>query len=424
MKNPPVPTQDPHSQNTPNVKKIRFSWVLDHEVPGGTAEIPFFIFLTVVMTWIGIWSMIDSPALRDPLPMISFGVLMLLHIALYWLIVFWDKSQQWVLVYLLTQGLLAFALNLIGHNLVLTYGLYMGLIGITAGLLGLTRRGGVAISFYLVLSVVNYGMTMGWDQIFWWLVAVAPMTIFVIIYVVLYNRQSVARTQAQTLAAELEVANRQLAEYAGQVEDLTLANERQRMARELHDTLSQGLAGLILQLEAADAHLASDHTARARTIVQQAMLQARATLADARRAIGDLRESQPLAALDPAECMRQEVDRFTTATGIPCALEIELTAVIPPAVCETLQRTLAEALTNIARHARAAHAQVRLAPTPTGIELTVTDDGAGFDPANAANQPGHYGLLGMRERARLAGGSLEITSQPASGTTLYLRLPV
>ena len=79
------------------------------------------------------------------------------------------------------------------------------------------------------------------------------------------------------LLAELETANRQLTEYAARVEDLTIAAERQRMARELHDTLSQGLAGLILQLEAADAHLAANRPERARGILEQSMEKARGT---------------------------------------------------------------------------------------------------------------------------------------------------
>jgi len=92
------------------------------------------------------------------------------------------------------------------------------------------------------------------------------------------------------LLAELESANRQLTEYAARVEDLTIAAERQRMARELHDTLSQGLAGLILQLEAADAHLAADRPERARGILEQSMEKARGTLKEARQVIDDLRQ--------------------------------------------------------------------------------------------------------------------------------------
>ena len=132
------------------------------------------------------------------------------------------------------------------------------------------------------------------------------MIIFVVIYVTLYVRQMEAREKAQALAVELETANRQLTDYAARVEDLTIANERQRMARELHDTLSQGLAGLILQLEAAQAHLGQDHPAKAREIITDAMGQARRTLSEARRAIDDLRQSP-----------QDDLDSALRATGLP-----------------------------------------------------------------------------------------------------------
>jgi NarL family two-component system sensor histidine kinase YdfH len=100
-----------------------------------------------------------------------------------------------------------------------------------------------------------------------------------------------AREQVQEIAAELEKANQQLSQYAAQVEDLTISNERQRMARELHDTLSQGLTGIILQLEAIEAHLSNERIDKAKAIVSNAKLQARAALADARNAIDDLRNT-------------------------------------------------------------------------------------------------------------------------------------
>ena len=106
--------------------------------------------------------------------------------------------------------------------------------------------------------------------------------LFVLVYVLLFMRQLHAR-------AELQEAHTQLAEYAQQVETLTLEAERQRMARELHDTLAQGLAGLVLQLEALEASLERGKTGQALQIVGQARERARTTLADARRAIDDLR---------------------------------------------------------------------------------------------------------------------------------------
>jgi NarL family two-component system sensor histidine kinase YdfH len=186
--------------------------------------------------------------------------------------------------------------------------------------------------------------------------------------------------------------------------------------------LAQGVAGLILQLEAVDSHLTAGRTERAQGIVQQAMARARATLADARRAIDDLRVVPPAAGL--ADALRHEVTRFTDATGIPCTLDFTLTDSLPEATAEHLLRIVVEGLTNIARHAQAARAWVNVAESDDELTIEVGDDGVGFDPTSAFDQPGHYGLLGMRERARLAGGTLAVESAPGNGTRLTLRLPL
>jgi len=252
----------------------------------------------------------------------------------------------------------------------------------------------------------------------WWALGTIPIVIFTGLYVLMYLRQVEAREQAQTLLRDLEAANRQLSEYAARVEDLTISSERQRMARELHDTLSQGLAGLILQLEAVDAHLAGNRTERGRSILRQSMEKARAALADARRAIDDLRQPTER---DLAEAVREEAERFTVATGIHCAPEIDLAADVPEAVAETAIRAVAEGLTNIARHASARTVTLRLAGKEKELELEICDDGVGFDPA--AVEAGHYGLLGMRERVRLAGGRLEVRSGSGEGTCITIRFP-
>ena len=246
-----------------------------------------------------------------------------------------------------------------------------------------------------------------------------PMTFFVVVYVVLYSRQAEARMQAQGLLRDLEIANRQLTEYAARVEDLTIAAERQRMARELHDTLSQGLAGLIMQLEAADAHLAADHPERARSILEQSMEKARGALQEARQAIADLRQPS---GRDLAEAVEQEAQRFSLATGIACQPSIQLKTAIPEDVAETAIRAISEGLTNIARHAHAKLVSLRVVGVSGKLEIEIRDDGVGFNPR--ALQPGRYGLLGMRERLRLAGGQLDIQSEPGQGTRLLIRFPL
>ena len=267
------------------------------------------------------------------------------------------------------------------------------------------------------VSLTNFVVFTNIENATYWLFTIIPTVIFVGMYVTMYLRQAEAREKAQALANELEAANHQLSEYATRVEDLSIANERQRMARELHDTLSQGLAGVILQLEAADAHLTHDRPAKAQSIIGNAMEQARVTLAEARHAIDDLRQPS-LDDLDSA--LRLEISRFTDATGIPCDYHADHSQPVPDPVKETVLRVVAEALTNVAHHAQAKHVAVEVRMKDKHLSVTIQDDGVGFDAS--AIPAGHYGLLGIRERVRLMNGKFEI--QNDNGATLKIEIPL
>jgi NarL family two-component system sensor histidine kinase YdfH len=299
--------------------------------------------------------------------------------------------------------------------------LFAGMIGEAIGTLGFNRRGILAALYYLVLLILCFLLRFDLRVSGWLIVGTTAIVISTVIYVVLYKRQVEARAKAQALLLDLEAANRQLSEYAARVEELTTAAERQRMARELHDTLSQGLAGLILQLEAVEAHLSGSRPERALRIVQEAKSGARETLAESRQAIADLRQA---GARDLREAARQEAEHFTSSTGIPCAVEIALPASLPEPETETAIRVIAEGLTNIARHARAKNAKLRIVSNLDSkeLEIEITDDGTGFEPASV--EAGHYGLLGMRERVRLAGGSFDVHSEPGKGTQIVIRFPL
>jgi len=382
-------------------------------------ELPFFLFLTLIMLGLYVAGLFTSTALHPAWKVVMFSVLMFLHIGLYWCSSWVIRHRQWLGAYLLLQLGLALSIGMLSRVIGVAFGLYPGLIGLLIGFP--LHRGWKILTIFGVLAVsaLNYTLLAGLDKIAWWLLVTVPVVVFITLYVLMYMRQGEARARAQSLLKDLETANRQLSGYAARVEDLTIAAERQRMARELHDTLSQGLAGLILQLEAVDAHLAGDRTERARSILEQSMQKARETLAEARQAIDDLRRPQ---ATDLAEAVRQEAGNFRAATGIPCEPDIDLPAVLPEAVFEAAVKAVSESLTNVARHARAKTVGLRLAETDEGLEIEVRDDGIGFDPA--AVETGHYGLLGMRERVRLTGGSLEIESGPGRGTRINIRLPL
>lgn len=379
----------------------------------------FFWFMTLVLVVMTILAALNSPDLRQPLRLAFFITLMVVHIALHWLLRIFSERPGWLVGYMLVQGLLAFLLVFLSVDLGITFAVSMALVGEAIGVYGVTRRGLIASIYYLVLSIGLYIWLFGVKNAGWWLLGTIPVILFVVMYVEMYMRQSNANERARVLLDELEAANRQLTEYAAQVEDLTIAAERQRMARELHDTLSQGLAGLILQLEAADAHLASSRTDKARQIVQQTMENARATLAGARRAIDDLRESS---GLDCEESLRREAERFSQASGVPCTLDVEIPDGLPASIAAPVLRMVTEGLTNITLHAGATQASLRLRAHEGALHLEIQDNGQGFNPS--AVPEGHYGLLGMRERARLLGGTLDVESRPGQGTTLSARIPL
>jgi NarL family two-component system sensor histidine kinase YdfH len=379
----------------------------------------FTWFMTLVFTAIYFVTLANAPALKQPGRLIPFTALLVVHIALHWLLEEIIKRPGRAIWYIIVQGVVALVISWMSNNTAMTFVLFMALIGEAVGLFNLTRQGLLAGIYYLVLLSVNLIQLMGWDSSGLFLLGTIPMVVFVVIYVTLYMRQMNARENAQALAAELESANRQLSEYTAQVEDLTIANERQRMARELHDTLSQGLAGLILQLEAADAHLANNRNDKAQSIIGNAMVQARSTLADARRAIDDLRQSS-LDDLDSA--LRLEISRFKDSTGIPILFHSDQTPPLPAPVTETLIRAVAESLTNIATHAKAHNVTVDVRMKDKSLLVTIQDDGQGFDAS--AIPPGHYGILGIKERVRLVNGNVEIQSENGKGTTLKIEIPI
>ncbi len=385
-------------------------------------ELWFFVFATLVFVIMYIWSLTITPSLKEPIRFILFTLLTIVHILLHWSLLVIGESDRWFWRYIIIQGILALSITFLSQNIGMIFALFMALIGESIGSNFRRLWKFFALVYYSALSLLSYILLEGPEQSIWWFVGTLPMIIFVVLYVSLYTRETNARTQAQKLLAELEDANHQLSDYAAQVEVLTLKDERQRMARELHDTLAQGLAGLILQLEAADSHISSDHTQKAQTIIQQAMGRARTTLADARRAIGDLRDTQ--SPTDLAEDIRAEADRFTHDTGIPCTLDFCVPEKLSNRTAENALRSISEGLINIARHADATQASVSMNCDDQHLEISINDNGVGFDPEESVGRSGHYGLLGMRERARISGGSLVIESDSSRGTALILELPL
>lgn len=333
------------------------------------------------------------------------------HICLHWNSYRFAKRQPWL--YILVQGLLIATCALLMPDgcFPVLIGLFPVLVGQSVGLYNqkrkilLTALFSMLLFFYCILYVSKK------DEIFGLTLMFVLMTIIVMAYALLFFRQVHARLRTQNFLRDLENAHRK-------VEELTLTNERQRMARDLHDTLAQGLAGLIMQLEAVDAFMAQGNMDRSRDIVKKAMEQARRTLADARRAIDDLRvKSGP--DVDFKEAVADEAQRFIQATGIQTFLDIKVTRRLSGKLTEHGLQIISECLTNVTKHAKADKVWVTVSDTNNWVFIEIRDNGTGFNTDMLGKQPGRYGILGMQERARLIGGELNIFSG-AEGTKVQM----
>jgi two-component system NarL family sensor kinase len=204
---------------------------------------------------------------------------------------------------------------------------------------------------------------------------------------------------------------------------LGVVEERNRLAREIHDTLAQGLSAIALQLETADAFLEgivpdespnAPRLSQVQQAIQKALALARDNLVEARHSVLDLRAA-PLEGSTLAEALSKLVQSVSHTVGVPISFLLEGdTRPLPIHVEVGLYRIAQEALNNIARHAAAHQAAVRLRILPTQIELTIQDDGCGFDPNEIPDA--RFGLVGLAERVKLLDGTLQIESSPNEGT--------
>jgi two-component system NarL family sensor kinase len=200
--------------------------------------------------------------------------------------------------------------------------------------------------------------------------------------------------------------------------------ERNRLAREIHDTLAQGLAAAALQLESVDALLdAGSDPTRLRSGVLQALALTRANLEEARRSVLDLRAA-PLeghSLVNALEALAAEV-RLRRGRRVTFAVVGAAGRPLPVRIEVGVYRIAQEALTNIRRHAHASSAHLSLTMTPEDIRLVVDDNGDGFDAEHVPHD--RYGLRGMSERARLLSGELRLATCPGEGTRIEVIVPL
>jgi signal transduction histidine kinase len=283
----------------------------------------------------------------------------------------------------------------------------------TAQMGGVARIDGGSLPMYLLLFAVNALMSGGICLFAW--------------------RGDEESQRRKSIIAELADANARLeaaleenaglhAQLLTQAREAGVHDERQRMAGEIHDTIAQGLAGVVTQLQAARQARTRDADWERHVDIAQRM--ARESLAEARRSVQALRP-QPLEDSALPDALADVAGRWTALHGVPA--EVSTTGTVRtmhPEVEGTLLRTAQEALANVAKHAGASRVALTLSYMGDLVTLDVRDDGAGFAPDQVkASATGGYGLTAMRRRVARVAGTLAIESEPGAGTAISASVP-
>jgi signal transduction histidine kinase len=256
---------------------------------------------------------------------------------------------------------------------------------------------------------------------FWvsYVTTLTPSYFFVYGFVYMAGRMGEERAATSRARKEAELANVHLREYATQVEELAVLRERNRLAREVHDTVAHGFTGIIMQMEAVSRMLTKS-PAKAESALRLIQEQARESLAEVRRSVHALRPLQ-MEKRKGVAALRRLVEEFSSTTGMDADILVEGAPVELPAghdLC--LYRTVQEGLTNAFRHGRADQARVRLRFAVDHVVAAVEDNGR---PAAKPHEPG-LGIIGVRERAEVLGGIVAAGPGRAGGFVLQLTLPL
>ena len=324
-------------------------------------------------------------------------------------------------LYLALQTTLIFLASLLFYELDFFALLFIPLCGQAMFLL--PRRQGMAwLGILIAVSaaglVIQFG---GLPEAISFIILYSAALVFVAAFVVMVQQANEARRRSEQLLAELQEAHQQLQRYAGQAEELAIANERTRLARDLHDSVAQTLYGLTLQAEAASRQLAAGQEEAVQGHLQAMREETRQTLQEARLLIFELRPPV-LEASGLAAALKARIEAVEARGGMAVHLDLQDISGLDPALEMGLYRIAQEALNNVAKHAAATELDVRLAQNGESVTLFIADNGQGFDPG--AVPDGRAGLQGMAERVAQLHGNLTIQSTPGQGTEINVEVPL
>ncbi|GAA1579181.1 sensor histidine kinase [Kribbella hippodromi] len=284
-------------------------------------------------------------------------------------------------------------------------------------------REGIGLSLLLVVGVgtaqlwsAGWGWSAFWSILPWMLVSLVVSLLFGI-WIEKVITQSQQRAE---LIEQLESARDELAEAH---HSAGVMAERERMAREIHDTLAQGMTSIVMLSQAASAELARGGTSGTAARLAAIEDTARENLAEARALVAAF---TPVALSEATltEVLRRQAERFAAETGVDVKVALDLAdeevTALPQAQQVVLLRSAQEALANVRKHAAATQVLITLGLSADGVWIEIRDDGTGFTPGA---ESGGFGLNAMRGRVEESGGSVQVESAPGRGTRVQVLVP-
>lgn len=269
----------------------------------------------------------------------------------------------------------------------------------------------LVIGYYTFSSVMIY-INYAFEDLLIFFTLFTSMLALMAIVILIFSQQQLENQKLQFYVEELELASKK-------IEQLTLKNERNRMARDLHDTLAQRLVGIVLKLEASESYLEQGRVEKSKAIISTAIEQARQSVHEARNVIDDLREQDSLYSFN--ERIYDEIEQLHWHTDAKISLQIDSFSDLPITIEEHIISIIREGVHNAKKHANATAIDIALTMKAHELQLCIYDNGTGIDVKTKLSH-GHYGILGMKERARLMQGTFSIDNK--SGTVITIVIPM
>ena len=283
------------------------------------------------------------------------------------------------------------------------------------------RTAGAWITIFMLANLFGQIHQFGWPDGLSFIFLYTAAILFVAAFSIITIRSQDAQRKSETLLAELQEAHKQLQTYTGQAEELAISEERNRLARELHDSVAQTMYGLTLQSEAANRRLREGKLEKVEDDLVFFQASAQQTLQEIRLLIFELRPPE-LEEVGLAGALQERISNVESRSGLKISLDFDALDSLSPEIEIDLYRIALEALNNILKHAQAKSIRLTVRNKQRSVWMEIEDDGLGFD-VELQNQNG-LGLKSMRERVAQMKGELKIQSAPGKGTIITVEAPL